>query len=153
MSDYPWKGKKATYYVDEVSLIKRMLADAQTENKAMKAANRDLQDWFDDARATAEQAHARVAELEHSLTELIQHYSETWDRPILQRAEAARNGSGCPWLLRKQAEAVEGAEAECDFYYLEGSDTPAISFQGLHEYAQRLRQQADELEAGGGRQQ
>jgi len=41
----------------------------QSENEALEAANRDLQDWFDDARATAEKCQARVAELEAALKE------------------------------------------------------------------------------------
>ena len=38
------------------------------EVEQLRAANRDLQVWFDDARATAEQLQARVAELESENT-------------------------------------------------------------------------------------
>lgn len=40
-----------------------------------------------------EQSQAAQSELRAGLTELIQHYSETWDLPILQRAESARDDS------------------------------------------------------------
>ena len=92
------------------------------ENDRLLAANQDLQDWFDDARAAAEKSEARVAELTQEVAEL-----ECVAIPA--------------YVLRKQAEAVDSA-ADC--LALQGQQCAAVS--DLRMYAQRLRQQADELE-------
>lgn len=94
------------------------------EIEALKAANRDLQNWFDDARATAEQAQARVAELEAEAEWLIATGSK------LTRAK----------ILRKQAQAVDAF-----------ADTQIRCKPPARAYAQRLRQQAGKAgKAGGG---
>ena len=125
-----------------------MVRDAISgEIEALKAANRDLQDWFDDARATAERAQARVAELEYALSYL----REPWDlgqilgaetRRRVEFADAALAGNKTDaWLLRKQAEAVD----EAIVYALRavGNVDPfeVDIHKFAHDYAQRLRPQ------------
>jgi len=112
---------------DNTKTLENALAEItrlKSEIEALKAANRDLQDWFDDARATAENAQARVAEMEA-------------DDNALDKMRGA-------FIIRKQAEAVEA------FSEYEGSSWPATLAKGLSaaakQYAQRLRQQANELE-------
>jgi hypothetical protein len=101
---------------------------------------------LDQKQADLDRALARVAELRHSLTELIQHYSETWDLPILQRAEAAKDGATDAFILRKQAKAVEPAIRTA----LRNLGNPDISEDDIakfaSDYATRLRQQADQQE-------
>ena len=84
------------------------------EVEQLRAANRDLQVWFDDARATAEQLQARVAELESFINqapvetgvcmcgeEMYRHGSQpnhtpmdSWDyeRDLILRDEAEKAG-------------------------------------------------------------
>lgn len=47
------------------------LTTAQAEIEALRAANRDLQNWFNDARAEAEKLQARVAELVEYIKEEV----------------------------------------------------------------------------------
>lgn len=78
----------------------------------------------------------------------------TWDEVGLVGARegllaARENATGKAWLLRKQAEAFEAfvkAWRSSD----EAEEWFTVSPEGLNDYAQRLRQAADELEAGGG---
>lgn len=91
-------------------------------------------------QSEVERLRGRCGELEDSLTELIQHYSETWDLPILRRAEAALDGIGNSYVLARQAEAVEKAAR----LYA----APGLTLSGLMRHAQRLRQQAAESENG-----
>ena len=102
----------------------------QAENEALKAANRDLQDWFDDARTTAEKAQARVAELEATL------YHGNLEREKSQKV----------MILRKQAEAVDASGS----LFARWGGSIITAWHGcaiLEQEAKRLRQQAGELEA------
>jgi len=125
----------------------------QAENEALKAANRDLQDWFDDARTTAEKAQARVAELEAVLgIAWSNHCLEAQEWPQLADA-LLRGASSEDFILRKQAEAVEAAVYELTPGHYGPPDDPSPEFNAACEmcaefsgYAQRLRQQADEVE-------
>tara|TARA_Y100000815_G_C12950029_1_gene352528 strand:+ start:193 stop:525 length:333 start_codon:yes stop_codon:yes gene_type:complete len=59
---------------------------AYDEITALRAANRDLQQWFDDARAEAEKAQARIKDLEQVATSVR--------RDLMLRAEPDWDGSG-----------------------------------------------------------
>jgi len=85
-------------------------------------------------RQQLEQAEARVAELEAD----NEHQRE---RRNAARECIKKMGDGSPWLLRRQAEAVE---AFVEPYY-RTPFTRGIVMDG-QEYAQRLRNQADEIE-------
>lgn len=105
---------------------------------------------LDQKQADLDRALARVAELKASVTELIQHYSETWDLPILQRAEVARDGATDAFILRKQAEAVEAFVAKFPRLTKEGRDALGdfmVARETLQRECQRFRQQADRMEA------
>jgi hypothetical protein len=108
-----------------------------------------------DLRAKLEQAEARVAELSelaseaHDLFEGILDGSYEPDSFTSQPYKfALLEDSSRSWLLRKNAEAVEVA---ADKYGSIG-DSPFRKelFLTLKDYAQRLRQQADEAERAGG---
>ena len=59
---------------------------AHDEITALRAANRDLQQWFDDARDEAEKAQERITELEKVATDVR--------RDLILRAEPDWDGSG-----------------------------------------------------------
>jgi len=106
-----------------------------------------------DLRANLEQAEARTAELEDALVWALGKLSI--EVPVtggnvsyiraFEKADKALSSNGKAWLLRKQAEAVE---AFVEPYY-RTPFTRGIVMDG-QEYAQRLRQQADEAERAGG---
>jgi len=131
----------------------------QPENEALKASNRDLQDWFDDARAAAEKAQARVAVQFDALTSVAVALKDAGNltKEMHDLIVAATDGSSEAVLLRKQAEAVEAAAEDLEKLITEvepeDSDT-ALSIQiawgAVLNEAQRLRQRADELDAGAG---
>jgi|GEM_PF-1163725 len=135
------------------------------EIEQLLAANRDLQDWFDDARSEVEQLRARVAELEE-FAFFVQLSAERELDPdyVPPRTEAAikvlldeaRKITGedesCDyvnaWLLRKQAEAVEDFGQPFDLVHRMVSSRKVA--EDAREYAQRLRQQDDDAEKAGG---
>ncbi|MCD1628511.1 hypothetical protein [Marinobacter shengliensis] len=114
-----------------------------------------------DLRAKLEKAEARVAELEgqfhvKQLASLMRGLEVkpgfgsmppegfyALGRAITDQAKAATE----PAILRKQAEAILAAEAECRMLSIDGFYCWSLA---LEEYAQRLRQQADEAERAGG---
>ena len=89
-----------------------VISEAANRIEQLRAANRDLQAWFDDARSTAEQLQARVAELEGAL----RYLREPWDlsqiigadaRRRVEAADAALSGEiSKAFILRKQSDAV-----------------------------------------------
>jgi len=113
-----------------------MVRDAISgEIEALKAANRDLQDWFDDARATAEQAQARVAELEAESLQAVANkvcgeLPEGWVINLCME-------NGAAWV---EAIKPSGYTIEID-----GADLT------LENQVMEALNQASELEAGGER--
>jgi len=94
---------------------------------------------LDQLRHQLQQAEARVAELEATL------YHGNLEREKCQKV----------MILRKQAEAVEGFLSEIHKSQRQQEEDfevsishSLISQHRLEDYAQRLRQQADELQAG-----
>ncbi|WP_412535946.1 hypothetical protein [Marinobacter sp. MIT932201] len=63
-----------------------VIAEAATRLQQLQAANRDLQAWFDDARAEAEKAQERIKDLEQVATSVR--------RDLILRAEPDWDGSG-----------------------------------------------------------
>lgn len=63
-----------------------VIAEAATRLQQLEAANRDLQAWFDDARAEAEKAQKRIEDLENVATSIR--------RDLKLRAEPDWDGSG-----------------------------------------------------------
>jgi len=149
------------------------LAHRDMQIDQLKAANRDLQDWFDDARATAEQARARVARLFSAIVEFqrlawraldADYIDKHVERSMSELLPQAARITGevdpddidpSPFVLRKQAEAVEAmakrlqeAADKAD----EGPDesdtacTLIIAKSVALKEAYRLRQQADEVD-------
>ena len=129
-------GKCTAYYLMDV------LEDRDDEISRLQSANRDLYDRFDDARATAEQAQARVAELEEKLKQ-----AEKKAALFLKACEDLldERGTEKALILHKQAEAVD----EAIVYALRAVGNVDPFEVDIHkfanDYAQRLRQQADEL--------
>jgi len=118
------------------------------EIEALKASNRDLQNWFDDARATAEQAQARVAELETVLRDLLNDCinfdgGKLTDRILKEASSTIETDHSEAFVLRKQAEAFESAAKRLS------KNKAEWSWQAQQEMlhnATSYRQQADELE-------
>lgn len=63
-----------------------VIAEAAIRLEQLQAANRDLQQWFDDARAQAEKAQERIKDLEQVATSVR--------RDLILRAEPDWDGSG-----------------------------------------------------------
>ena len=138
---------------DQVQELRQQLAAANEENERVRQANLDVMMHFEDMRAAKEKVEARVAELEKDNA----HQRE--------RRNAARDcikkiGDGSPWLLRKQAEAVEAlakrfqdAADKADRADEDESDTALtliIAKSVALKEAYQLRQKADEIERAGG---
>lgn len=120
----------------------------KAEYDAVLAANRDLQAWFDDARDDAERLRGRVATQEGALYSIAVALKEAGNlsREMHDLIVTANQGSTHTWLLRKQAEAVDHqVKIEREHF-----DSYAPCLSRMEVRAQRLRTQADELEAGGG---
>lgn len=115
------------------------LVNALEEIEALKLANRDLQHWFDDARDEAEKAQAKASLFRRACEDLLD------ERPLEQAM-----------ILHKQSDALIDAHNEMsDSFVLEATgviqERAILRCQDfLSDCAQRLRQQASELEAGGG---
>lgn len=181
MSDRPIIRKTASYYVDEIADLRQQLTaardeienlksgqiktdNAQTlvnaleEIEALKLANRDLQHWFEDARDEAERLRGRVSELEATVRLAVENAKDddpdVWIQ--IDRVLAADNSRA--WLVRKQAEAVEGYAVALHQWLKDRPGNPSAEFvDGIYQaaeqaerYEKRLRNQANELEAGGG---
>lgn len=116
------------------------LVNALEEIEALKLANRDLRHWFEDARDEAERLQGRVSELEATVQLAVENAKDddpdVWIQ--IDRVLAADNSRA--WLLRRQADAVEKF-AEC----LSGTRNKRLA----QSEVDRLRLEADELEAGG----
>jgi hypothetical protein len=111
-----------------------------------------------------ERAEARVSELEDALVWALGKLSI--EVPVtggnvsyiraFEKADKALSSNGRTYLLRKQAEAVVDAHnAMSDSFVLEATgviqERAILRCQDfLNDYAQRLRQQADEAERAGG---
>ena len=123
-----------------------------------------------DLRAKLEQAEARVAELAakaHNLSfgivnSLTDGQQEPFAKQFAELQDCIAAQSSEPYVLRKQAEAVEAAKHEhaltaripdgtAGEHFQDGFDAAAEQYDAsLDRYAQRLRQQADEAELAGG---
>ena len=122
-----------TQAVAQAQILVRDAINGEVE--ALKAANRDLQDWFDDARATAEQAQARVAELEAESLQAVANkvcgeLPEGWVINLCME-------NGAAWV---EAIKPSGYTIEID-----GADLT------LENQVMEALNQASELEAGGER--
>lgn len=124
----------------EMEDLRQKLEQADTENERVRQANLDVMMHFEDMKAAKEQAEARCAELEEQYDADAMKYSNLRDEyckahQALKELSAHVQPSS-PFILRKQAEAIE-----C---WLNGE--PEMG--GLDDYANRLRQQAAEIERG-----
>ena len=133
--------------VKEQNTLRQQLAAANEENEHVRQANLDVMMHFEDMKAAKQKAAARVAELESLLGRAwSSHCLEAVDwvdqaKDILARSDSA------PWLLRTQAEAVEEAAR-----LMEAAGNAFDAKFAASDYAQRLRQQANEAERAGGAQ-
>lgn len=111
---------------DEIASLKQGLA---------RQANLDVMMHFEDMRAAKERLESRCAELEDAVsTCAVVAKDGGWlDKSLHDQLAPALNGNGKAWLLRKQADAIDD--------WLHGE--PEMG--DLADYADRLRQQADEL--------
>jgi len=96
----------------------------------------------DDLETERDKLQARVAQMRHSLTELIQHYSsEAWELPMLKRAEAARDSVSDAWLLRQKADAVDSIAEKM---------VRDMTVSDIRMVASLLRKSAAEADTAGG---
>lgn len=153
MSDQHWSQMMLPR--ERIEQLENVNRELREENERVRQANLDVMMHFEDMKAAKEKAEARVGELEEEMelftavaVMICQQESDEWDSDRLQTykdyAEACgqRIAKLTPvnarsWLLRKQAEAMERA---------------IDSSYGFTQMAQRLRQQADEIEKAGGEQ-
>jgi hypothetical protein len=107
------------------------------------------------------QARARVAELEDALVWSLGKLSievpvsggnVSYIRAFEKAGAVLGRASSESWLLRKQAEAVEKFGQEIGVFDPEYDDQEYVEVprREVKRYAQRLRQQADEIEKAGG---
>lgn len=143
---------------DEITTLRQQLADAKEENERVRQANIHTMDVFEDMKAAKEKAEALVAELAakaHNLSfgivnSLTDEQQEPFAKQFAELQDCIAALSSEPYVLRKQAEAVEAFAKD------EGMSWPTTLARGLaaaaKQYAQRLRQQADDAERAGGEQ-
>lgn len=143
------------YLADEITALRAQLEKAQTENERVRQANLDVIMHFEDMKAAKEKAEGRVTELEGGLNGIANcafDYAETSQTA----SEAAHwmNGEAMHLLgtdnakvrdLRLQADAVDAAVMSTP----ECADGIYRKTDELELYAQRLRQQAEDVERGG----
>lgn len=142
--------------VDDAGVAAKAAADARSEIDALRAANRDLQDWYESTKAELEKARARVAELERDVEELEYLDAEAAVGAELAADEIMRlkakleelEALQAPVILRKQAEAVEQCWTDiAEMVFSTDVRTPqgALNQAARHcaDYALRLRQQAE----------
>ena len=116
----------------------------QFVSRAREAANRIESDAREitTLRQQLEQAEARVAEYQESITAFVAENERL--QAEFDQVEAVSPSA----ILRKQAEAVEAIK---DFKIVAyGSTGVAVDVYEILKYAQRFRNQADELEKTGG---
>jgi len=122
-----------------------------------------LAEKLNTARSEVERLQGRCGELEHLIRyaqvesgvcmcgdEIESHNQASGHSPVDiwdYAAEKALEGTSEAWLLRKQAEAVEEAARLMD-----AAGNAFDAKFAASDYAQRLRQQADEAEKAGGEQ-
>jgi hypothetical protein len=94
-----------------------------------------LEEWLEEERAELNHAQERVAELESTYKD-----ATTWE----DVGDVFNKPTSIPWLLRKQAEAVEAATNEHEIKI--ATDDSMCYSVALRDYAKRLRQQADKIE-------
>lgn len=137
---------------DDKQSLRAKLEQAQTENERVRQANRDVMAHFEDMEAAKELAEARCVELEAQVQQFI--CSGTGPLSVLlNEREKSRD-------LRLKAEAVEQSKYEhalsaripdgtAGEHFQDGFDSAAEQYDdAIDRYAQRLSQQADELEQG-----
>ena len=144
---------------DEWTDLKYELFAARKENERVRQASLDVMMHFGDTKATKDKleadldrALARVAELEEGLAGIencafgYQGCRQTAEEAAdWMNAEATRllEGTNGAHTLRKQAEAVEHqVKVERDHF-----DSYAPCLARMEQRAQRLRQQADQMES------
>ncbi|MBY5961940.1 hypothetical protein [Marinobacter nauticus] len=124
--------------------VQQKLAEAQEENERVRQANIHTVDVFEDMKAAKEKAEAQSEALRQ---ELQSHLTAQYKVGV-DYSEA--------FILRQQAEAlIDAHNAMSDSFVLEATgviqERAIIRCQDfLNNYAQRLRQQADEAERAGG---
>src|SRR5690554_6673116 len=122
--------------VAQIAALRQQLATTQAENEALRAQIKETEAKGRVLMDISRDLKARVAELESTLEsyEALRRMHRLENYPN----ELAARG----WLLRKQAEAVEKAAKRCI--------PKGLSLSSILDYAQRLRQQADEADRAGG---
>lgn len=143
--------------------LRKYNAELQAENDNLRKANQDCVAWEKACKADLDRALARVAELEEGLAGIencafgYQGCRQTAEEAAdWMNAEATRllEGTNGAHTLRKQAEAVEAAVKEAMPGPCGPPDDPPAGYQefcegvvSVRDYATRLRQQADRMEA------
>lgn len=141
-------------------ILQSEYARLQSEIEALRAANRDLQDWFDNARAEAESLQARADACQQE-AQIWKQEARTQSAIVAEIYQELTGKTGEPgdWngarplkpaILRKQAEAVDRLK---DFRCVAfGTNGMAIDILDITKEAQRLRQQAGEADKEGCKQ-
>ena len=134
--------------------LRKYNAELQDENDNLRKANQDCVAWEKACKADLDRALARVC-MQHdyleSLVSICTKQAKLLDStadPLVDltnrflRRGDIDSGPGKAWLSRKQAEAVEAARDEtCN-----GSPMTSWHWRVLTDYANHLRQQADQQE-------
>jgi len=121
----------------------KIISDIYVGNRQMRFAERQkIENEITTLRQLLERAEARVAEYQESITAFVAENERL--QAELDQVEAVSPSA----ILRKQAEAVEAIK---DFKIVAyGSTGVAVDVYEILKYAQRFRNQADELEKTGG---
>ena len=120
--------------------LRKYNAELQDENDNLRKANQDCAAWEKACKADLERALARVAELRIQLSDMT---GCSCDQENPCKYHAMVTESGRKHVLRKQAEAVEHqVKVERDHF-----DSYAPCLARMEQRAQRLRQQADQMES------
>ena len=90
MSEFVWPSDNARATSPELDRVCDYLEGTLDKLDALRAANRDLQDWYESTKAELEKARARVAELERDVAELEYLDSEGREGAEMASEEIAR---------------------------------------------------------------
>ena len=122
---------------ERLCIVAEALATTQAENEALRAQIKETEEKGRVLMDMCRGLKARVAELESAYKN-----ATTWE----DVGDVFNKPTSAPWLLRKQAEAVEVIADKLEGMNLMRPD------EFLRSNAERLRQQANEAERAGGEQ-
>lgn len=139
--------------------LRKYNAELQDENDNLRKANQDCVAWEKACKADLDRALARVAMQTDALCSIAVALKDdgNLNREMHDLISSVADSDSDRWLLRKQVEAVEAAAKACMPGPCGPPDDPPAGYQefcegvaSVRDYAARLRQQADQMEADTG---